>query len=236
MGFQNTVTLIQPSIEIGGIKISEPVIALTDILVVIIGLYAWRRLRHISSDIEGKAYFRYFLFLTAISALLGAIFGHAFVHIFDFGGKIPSWVFSMIGVGCLAQGSLLHTKTLYSEGTLHRLIGSIWLVFGVLVVVAIIELKFLYAEIYMAYTYLLLLGNSEFRFLKKNKDRSSYLLLLSLFFVIAAALAHALKLSLGVWFTYFDLGHVLVCGSLWYVMLAVEEMTLSQKSMAKLTP
>jgi hypothetical protein len=236
MGFQNTVSVIQPSIEIGGVKISEPVIALTDILVVIVGLYAWNRLKHASSPPESKSFFRYFLFLTAISALLGAIFGHAFVHIFDFGGKIPSWVFSMIGVGCLAQGSLLHTKNLHGDGNLRKLIGSIWLIFGVLVVVAIVELKFLYAEIYIAYCYLLLLGISEFRYLRKHKDRSSYLLLLSLLFVIAAALAHGLKLSLGVWFSYFDIGHVLVCGSLWYVMLAVEAMQEKPALVAQETP
>jgi hypothetical protein len=128
-------------------------------------------------------------------------------------------------VGCLAQGSLLHCKRLYDEATLRGLIGSVWIMFGVFVVAALVALKFLYAEFYMAYTYLLILGISEFRMLRKYKNRSSHLLLLSLGFVIAAAIAHASKFSLGIWFTYFDIGHVLVCGSVWYVMLAVDEIS-----------
>jgi hypothetical protein len=225
MGFQDKVITIQPSIDLLGVKISEPVIALTDFLVVFVGIYAWWRLRKYDNKAEYIRFFRYFLFLTAISALFGAIFGHAFIHIFNFAGKVPSWVFSMFGVGCLAQASLLHTKNLYQSSIFRLLISSIWLMFGLFTVAALYFMKFLYAEVYIAYCYLFLLGISEFRYSKKNKDRSSRLLLLSLGFVIAAAIAQASKFSLGVWFSYFDIGHVLVCGSIWYVMLAVEAMT-----------
>jgi hypothetical protein len=225
MGFQITPTIIQPSIECCGLTISEPMIALTDLLVFAVSIYAWQRLKKSKNSIESKPFFMYFILFTGLSALLGAIFGHAFMPMFGFGGKLPSWILSMIGVGCLAQGSLLHCKRLYDEATLRGLIGSVWIMFGVFVVAALVALKFLYAEFYMAYTYLLILGISEFRMLRKYKNRSSHLLLLSLGFVIAAAIAHASKFSLGIWFTYFDIGHVLVCGSVWYVMLAVDEIS-----------
>ncbi|MBV6644068.1 MAG: hypothetical protein KI790_01385, partial [Cyclobacteriaceae bacterium] len=89
--------------DIGGVIISEPVTAITNILITLTCLYAFRKLRS-SKDLSVKNWSFFFLTL-GISAFVGA-FGHLLSH-YEFGFIKPiTWLMSIFTVYFAQQASI----------------------------------------------------------------------------------------------------------------------------------
>ncbi len=81
------VSIQNPDIYIGSIRIQEPVTVATDFLVVLACFFVYYK----SAVLQQKTYiklYRYFFLVTAISTLVSAIIGHAFLYHFGFNAKI----------------------------------------------------------------------------------------------------------------------------------------------------
>ncbi len=214
---------LQPSVDFFGLKISDLSIALTDLAIVVVCFYAFFRLKKLNASQPETRFFRQFFIFTAFSALVGGLFGHAFVHVFHFWGKVPSWILSMIGIYFLANGMILQGKTFFSERFSNRLVIFNQLAFLVFGFLSLQKLTFVFTELYTVVGYLIIGGGIAFFIFRKTKNRGHQLYLWSLVFPAAAGLVHFLKFSLGTWFTYFDIGHLLVCISFWLILRGVEQ-------------
>jgi hypothetical protein len=78
-------------------------------------------------------------------------------------------------------------------------------------------------EIYMAFGLLGMMGGLETRLLRQENDTASRFFLMGIPFSILAALVHIFRFSLGKWFCFFDIGHLLVCGTLYYFWLGAQK-------------
>ncbi len=212
---------LQPDVYFMDVRITEPSIALTSLLITLVCLYAWLRLARQERTDEIRL-FRIFMLLMGLSTLIGGLAGHAFLYALPFIFKTPGWVLGMLAVTALAQTAIERSRSLLGPGRARVLtiINSVELLIALCVVFA--TLWFPLVEIHSAFGMLLLLATLEGWMYAKTRRRSSFYLLLSIVFAAAAAGVHIAKISLGLWFTFFDIGHVLMCGTIWMILRAAE--------------
>ena len=218
----------QPDVYFGGVRIAEPVIALTGLVIGAVAWYAWLRLGRISNPLPEQRMVRMFFGFMSASAVIGAFIGHAFLYHFPFYFKLPAWVLSMVAASALERSAILRIDGWVGEKT-NRLLLSLnifkWFVF-----VGIVGVTVFYpvVQIHMAICMLLGLGIAEFLLWKRDRNDASRLMLLSILPALVGALVGAFKLSPSIWFAHQDVSHMFICVSLWVLMLGAEKMLPQQ--------
>ncbi len=208
----------QPDIIIGGLRLGEPVIAFTGLLVSWVCFYAWYQLGKIAEKGDALKLSRIFFLLTGISTVIGAIVGHAFLYALPFAFKLPGWVLGMIAVSALEQVSIVKARALlgakWAKGLFYlnmvELTLALWFVST--------TLWFPVVEIHSAFGFLLIVLPLEILLWVKTRSKASLQMLWGILWLVAAVLAHILKISLGVWCSYFDIAHLLMCVAMWKFM------------------
>lgn len=217
-----TTQNFQPDISLYGVHIGEPVITLTSLMISVICGYCWFRLGRNPKDSDVLRLTRIFFALMGISTLIGGLVGHAFLHLLPFEYKIPGWTLGMVAASALAQASIARSADLMRTGVKRLFTGLNIGGFAVLFVILITTLWFPIVEIHSAFALLLIVTALEMFRWQRLRDPASKYILLGILFAVAAALVHVLKLSLGVWFSFFDIGHLCLCGTMWMIMRGAE--------------
>lgn len=215
---------MQPDIYIGNLRLAEPGIALTGLFIAVLCGYAWWRLNKLAAPTVPQRWMRRFFGLMAISSVLGPVFGHLFYYWAGFPGKYACWIFSILSLGALAQAAIEHSRALISQGFYRGLTLANWLAVALALVVSGLQQNFHWVEAHSGLALLGFLAPLEFYVFKKRNDPGSRLLLWSLPLAVLAVIPHLVKWSPHVWFTYFDVGHVVLLGSLWCMLLGAERM------------
>ena len=220
---------IQPDIFWYGLRIAEPVIALTALMITAVCWYAWRRLARTAQSNAVVWYIRAFFLLIGGATLVGGLIGHAFLYHFGFHWKIPGWVLSMLGVAALERAAILHAKPLIAPfwGRFFSVMNVVELV--AIMYLALATLNFHYVEVHTGYGLMIVVGLFEGFVYWKTRDAGSRLILLAIPIMIVAVVVHLAYFSFSVWFTYFDIGHVLMCMACWSMMLGAERMQFYDK-------
>ncbi len=212
----------QPDLILGGLRLGEPVTAFTSLLMAFFCLYAWRRLGKFSSNITEPDYFRFFFLLMSISAFLGAVVGHLFLYMLPFAFKIPGWILGMAALAALVQASLWRTIGVLNDqwankiSMLNKMVlvaGAVWLV---------VSLWFPVVEFHAAVGLLGMVLPMEYLLYKKNADASSRYMLTGIGLLVVAVLFHIGKISFSIWFSFFDIAHLIMCGAFWCFLLGAE--------------
>jgi len=212
----------QPDIIVAGLRIGEPMIALTALLSAIICFYAWIRLGRQAEREDTLRLSRIFFLLMGLSTLIGSLVGHCFIYCLPFAFKAPGWILSMIAVSALEQASIVRAKPYIGAGwsrvltwvNLVELTLALWFVTA--------TLWFPVVEIHSAFGFLCIVAPLEMWLFFNKKQAGSRYLLFGILFLVGAVLIHISKISLGVWFSFFDIGHLLMCGAFWLFMLGAE--------------
>lgn len=222
----------QPDLILGGLRLGEPVTAFTSLLMAILCLYSWRRLGKAPNAIAQSDYFRFFFLLMAISAFLGAVVGHLFLYMLPFAFKIPGWILGMAALAALVQASIWRTIGVLNDQWIHKVsmlnkmalvAGSAWLVGS---------LWFPVVEFHAAVGLLGMVFPMEYMLYKKNADVSSRYMLSGIGLLVLAVLFHIGKVSFSIWFSFFDIAHVIMCGAFWCFLKGAESVAASDKGIA----
>ncbi len=211
----NKLPVMQPDIYIGALRIAEPVIALTGLGIAVICLYAWWRLRLAPGPVLAQRWMTRFFGLMAISSVLGPVLGHAFYYWAGFPGKYACWVFSIFSLGALAQASIEHARPLLPRAVFPWLTGANLAGVAVAVNAAGLSHSYHWVEAHSALAILGFMLPLEGYVFARRKDPGSRLLLFSVPVAVVALVPVLLKWSPSVWFSYFDVGHVLLYGCFW---------------------
>ncbi len=215
-------TNFQPDILVYGWRFGEPVVVLTGLLVMLISFYSWNRLGKVVQQDDSLKLSRIFFLLMGISTFMGSIVGHCFLYCLPFVFKSPGWLISMIAVSAFEQASIVRAGLFLGVGWSRVLswLNIIELTLAMWFVTA--TLWFPGVEIHSAFGLLLIVTPLEiWMFIRKKQPGSRYILI-GVLFLLGGVLIHILKFSLGIWFTYFDIGHVLMCVAFWFFMLGAE--------------
>ena len=211
----------QPDIIVAGLRIGEPVIALTGLVAMAVCFYAWLKLKSTETSNDGLAFSRIFFLLMGFSALIGSMVGHCFLYCLPFVYKAPGWVLGMLAVSAFAQASIVRAKPYLGAGwgsvlswlNVTELTLALWFVIS--------SLWFPGVEFHSAFVFLCIVAPIEVWFLLKTNDPGSKYILLGILILAVAAAIHVAKFSLGVWFGFFDIGHLLMAAAFWCFMLGV---------------
>lgn len=213
----------QPDVVLMGLRLGEPVIALTSLLVSLVCFYAWYRLGKIGQTEDALRLSRIFFLLTGFSTLIGGLVGHAFLYAVPFEFKLPGWMLGMIAVSALEQASVVRARAILGARmtkfllylNITELTLALWFVST--------SLWFPVVEIHSAFGFLLVVAPLEALLWLKVRVPGSRDILWGILLLIAAVMAHILKISFGVWFSFFDVAHLFMCAAMWKIMEGAAE-------------
>jgi hypothetical protein len=104
------IEAIQPDIFILGLRIQEPVITATDLLITIASYYGYYRIHKAGFKDNSRRFLKlYFVFMGTATALAGLI-GHGFLYYFGLPWKIPGWFLSMIAIMFIERSAIEHAS------------------------------------------------------------------------------------------------------------------------------
>ena len=198
----------QPSIELFGLVLHEPVTALTDVLVSIICLVAYMKLNALPQRSQIQGLFKYYFLSMSLATFLGGVLGHAFMPYLPFYMKLPGWITSMLSVALLERALIQ-----YSRQWIAPKIGAFFsklniielLVFSIL---SLLTLNFQFVLIHAAYGMgIVVTGFTGFVYLKEKNIGSKQILYAMLISTIGA-IFFVFRIGLNTWFNHVDISHV----------------------------
>lgn len=196
------------TIYLSGIRIDEPIVTLTDLLVsVLCFIFAYKI--HISGKKEPVfVNFKIYFFVMGIATTLGGIIGHAFMYNFSFYWKLPGWITSMISIMFVERAAIEHTRIWLTESIIKvfRVINI--LEFLTFLTLTILTLNFFFVEFHSGYGLMFVVLSLEGFLFWKTKNQASKYMLIGIGFAALAALFFMNKISPHQWFNYLSISHI----------------------------
>ncbi|NQU51718.1 MAG: hypothetical protein HQ522_04175 [Bacteroidetes bacterium] len=215
------------TIYILGIRIDEPIVTLTDLLVSFLCLYFFYRIQ--KSGKKGKVYiyFKIYFLNMGIATLLGGLIGHAFLYNFSFYWKLPGWIMSMISIMFVERAAIEHTRIWLNESIIKvfRVINI--LEFLTFLTFTILTLNFFFVEFHSGYGLMFVVLSLEGFLFWKTKNSAGKYILIGVGFAAVAALFFMNKISPHPWFNYLSISHVLMAIAATFFYLGTKKIDMS---------
>lgn len=210
-----------PSIEIYGLRVDEPITAITDFIVAFIGFMAFVKTNSANNS-SAIRFYRYFFLFTAVSTVVAGIIGHAFAYHIGFQWRMVGWVFGIAGVTFAQFAALFHT----SESIGPKIFNALKVIFvAELVIIAFVLAKyrsFGIVEIQAAIGLVLMVASLELVHYSKTKSELSMKMIFGIGLTILAVICHVGKLAVSKWFNHMDLGHILMAAALFMMYRGIQ--------------
>jgi len=215
---------IQPSIELFEIQIDEPVTVLTDLLISAVCLYGYLILRKKTGNPSIRKLMMFHLAFMGLATAIGGIIGHGLLSYLSFAWKTPGWVLSMVSIAALERAVILYASPLISKrlGTFF-----IWLNIAELItfiVLSFATLDFFYVEVHAGYGLVVVVSSFSVFIYSKTKNRAAKTLLIGVGWSVVAAVFFTFKWGIGPWFNHFDLCHLFMAISTFYLFIGGKRM------------
>ncbi len=200
----------QPSIEILGILINEPVTTLTDLVVSAVCFYAFFKLSKISKKIPLHQYLKYYFLSMGLATAIGGLIGHGFFYLFSFYWKLPGWWTSMVAINLIERAVIEYARAYIRPKTARffAILNIIELI--TFMVLTFSTLDFLFVEIHTTYGLLLFVASFSTYIYIKTKSKGSKFFLIAVLFAAISALFFMNEWSAHMWFNYLDISHTLM--------------------------
>lgn len=210
-----------PSIEILGIRVDEPVTTVTDFIVALIGFMAYFKTVSGTNSRSVQLY-RFFFLFTAISTLVAGLIGHAFAYYVGFEWRMVGWLFGIAGVTFAQYGALHHTRKSIGQSIFSTLKMVFILELIVIAFVLAMYRSFAVVEIQAAVGLVLIVATLEAIHYSKTRSEFSIKLMFGIGLTILAVICHVGKLAVSNWFNHMDLGHVLMALALFIMFKGLQ--------------
>ncbi|WP_297089687.1 hypothetical protein [uncultured Draconibacterium sp.] len=193
-----------------GIRIDEPIVTLTDLLVSVLCFIFAYRLHRKQSNEKVLVYFKFYFLIMGIATALGGIIGHAFMYQFSFYWKLPGWITSMFSIMFVERAAIEHTRILLS-GKIVKILGILNIIeFLTFLSLTILTLNFFYVEFHSGYGLMFVVLSLEGFLFFKTRNKASKYMLIGVTIAAIAALFFMNKWSIHQWFNYLSASHVLM--------------------------
>lgn len=200
----------QPSIDLYGIRIDEPVTTITDLVVSVVCFYAFYNLNKIALKNQVHWNLKYYFLSMGMATLIGGLIGHGFLYLFSFAWKLPGWLTSMFSIALLERASIMFAKPLVKPkiGNFFAWMNLIEL--STFVIVTFSTLNFFFVEVHSAYGLLVIVTSFNYWVYRKTKKDASKIFLIAVGISAISALIFMNKIGIGPWFNHFDISHILM--------------------------
>ncbi|WP_319502866.1 DUF6962 family protein [uncultured Draconibacterium sp.] len=193
-----------------GIKIDEPVVTLTDLLVsVLCFIFAYKIHQNNSSE-KVFTYFKLYFLIMGIATALGGLIGHAFLYNFNFYWKLPGWITSMFSIMFVERAAIEHTRIQLSK-KIVKILGFLNIIeFLTFLTLTIVTLNFFYVEFHSGYGLMFVVLSLEGFLYIRTRNKASKFILIGVAFAAVAALFFMNNISIHQWFNHIAISHVLM--------------------------
>ena len=204
------MNLPQPSIELFGIRVDEPVTTITDLIVSAVCFYAFYKLHKIEVRNNVHWNLKYYFLSMGMATLIGGLIGHGFLYLFSFAWKLPGWLTSMFSIALLERASILYSRPLIKPkiGNFFAWMNLIELT--TFVIVTFTTLNFFFVEVHSAYGLLIIVTSFNLVVYRKTKSEASKLFLIAVGITAISALIFMNEWGISKWFNHFDISHSLM--------------------------
>jgi hypothetical protein len=213
-----------PSIEILGLRVDEPITMLTDVLVTVVCWYAFHQLGKMNHPLQGgkssilrltRAYF----LTMGLATLLGGVIGHSFNYATGIHWKIPGWYVSMFSVALLERASIFHAFPLIRPNLAQffAVLNIIELLF--FLVISVVTMNFYFVMGHAAYGILIVTGGFHGYAYYQTRHQGSKHYLLGVLTATIGAIFFVKEWVIDVWFNHMDIAHVMMAIGCWFFYL-----------------
>lgn len=219
-------TYRNPSIEVLGLRVDEPITMLTDVLVTVICWWAFYRLGNIKPSSGATAenaekstilrLIRFYFLTMGMSTLLGGLIGHSFNYALNVYWKIPGWYVSMISVALLERAAIFQAYPLIRPdlARFFSVLNVVELLF--FLIMSVVTMNFYFVLAHAAYGILIVTGGFRGYVYWRTRHEGSRLFLIGILWATFGALFFVNKWALSVWFNHMDIAHVAMGIGCWY--------------------
>lgn len=211
-----------PSIDIFGVRLDEPVTMLTDLLVTAVCIYAWMRLRKRKDTSLIHSFYTYFFLTMGIATALGGFIGHSFNYALSIYWKIPGWYVSMISIALAERASIFYAKKLIKPAFAQFFK---WLNVAELVtfmIISVVTMDFYFVVGHSAYGMLIVVAGFQGYVFYKTRQKGSYYFLIGILWSTFGAVVYVQEWAISNWFNHMDIGHVLMALTTYYCYLGAK--------------
>lgn len=220
------------TIYLGGIRIDEPIVTITDLVISVLSFYYYYKLRNHESNHLTFFYFKYYFLVMGIATAFGGIIGHAFLYAFTFAWKLAGWVISMIAIMLIERAAIEHTRILLNNKIINLLRIINVVEFVIFLGLTFYFLDFFYVELHTAYGLMVVLFSLELLLFIRAKNDASKLLLMAVVLVGLAAFVFMGRIVLHQWFNHMCLSHVFMSITTVLIYKGVKKIDMSVVSTA----
>lgn len=219
----------QPSIELFGILIQEPVTTATDLVVSVVCFYAFSKIRKMDRNSVYNFYAWYF-FAMGVATAFGGIIGHGFLYVFGFPWKLTGWLVSMFAVTLLERATIEHVGLSVNKKVLKvlRLINI--LEFIAFVFIVIYTLDFFMVQVHAAYGFLAVVTSLHLYNIKRVGSVSSKIMLAAVGVSSLAALIFMNEIGISKWFNHYDISHIFMAVCAWTFYEGVKKIEFEKQN------
>jgi len=218
------------TIFIGGIRIDEPIVTLTDLMFAALSFYYFFKLKDKASEHPTYFYFKYYFLLMGIAVTFGGLVGHAFLYALPFSWKLLGWVISMVAIMMIERAAITHTSIILDQKITKYFSLLNIIEFLIFLFLTLYTLDFAYVELHSAYGLMVVFFSLELFLYIKTKNEASRLFLIMIIWVALAAFVFIQKISLHQWVNHISLSHIFIFVGTIILYRGIEKMELKSKS------
>ncbi|MCC6723929.1 MAG: hypothetical protein IT258_05425 [Saprospiraceae bacterium] len=213
-----------PSLDLWGLRVDEPITMLTDVLVTVICWYAFYKLG--KPEKKGTIHWlvRGYFLTMGMATLLGGLIGHSFNYALNIYWKIPGWYVSMFSVAFLERAAIFHAFPLIRPrlAKFFAVLNMVELAFFLVASVATMNFNFVMGH--AAYGILIVTGGFHGYTYLKTKHEGSRLFLIGVLWATIGAAFFVNIWAISIWFNHMDMAHVLMGVACWYFYLGSQRL------------
>lgn len=213
---QTSTTPTQPSIEIFGVTVMEPMVTFTDFWITAVCVYAFIQLVKLNKQGKVHRLMRYYFIIMALATFLGGILGHAFQYAVGLSWKLPGWLISMLSVMSIERASIMHAAPIINKKFAKFLGVANIIELLTFAVISFYTLNFFFIQVHSAYGLGLIVLPLHFWVYWKSRNEGSRIIFLSVIFATLAAYFYTSGVGLHTWFNHLDLAHTVMAISLYF--------------------
>lgn len=205
----------QPSIELFGVTIMEPMVTFTDLWITGVCVYAFVQLKRLNKEGKVHQYMRWYFSIMALATFLGGILGHAFQYAVGLEWKLPGWLISMLSVMAVERATIMHARPV-----INPLFGKFLEVANVVelltfAVITFATLNFFFIQVHSAYGLGLVVLPLHFLVFHRTRNSGSRVFVLTVLFATLAAFFYTSEIGIHKWFNHLDLAHTVMAISMY---------------------
>ncbi len=214
----------QPSIELFGITIMEPMVTFTDLWITTVCVYAFIKLVKLNKPGRIQQYMRWYFLIMGLATFLGGLLGHAFQYAIGLEWKLPGWLISMLAVMAVERASIIHAQPLINK-TFGKALGVANVIeLLAFAFITFYTLNFFFIQVHSAYGLALIVLPLHFLVFWRTRNTGSRVFVLTVLFSTLAAFFYTSGIGLGKWFNHLDLAHTVMAISMYFLYIGTVQL------------